>query len=157
MTESSLKSMLGLAVGLLLVGATVWAIYMRFAVIAPRLKKIQHELLDPYLALQARGEFETAYGQYTTPEYQQRFPLQMYLEHHRENQAKFGKRLKVEPRQDSSPFFENESSSYLIYYLVEFEQAPVMIAFEVVPGAAGYRIRSAHREGGDDSLWAEPW
>jgi|GEM_PF-3588985 len=157
MAESSLKSLLGLAVGLLLVGGTAWAIYMRFAVIAPRLQKIQHELLAPYLALQAEGKLAEAYERYTTPAYRHRFPLEKYLEHHRESQAKWGRRLSLEVQQDTSPFFENESSSYLIYYLFQFEKAPVMVAFEIVPGPAGYRIQSAHTEGAGDSLWAAPW
>jgi len=151
-----LKPLLGVLAGVLLVAAIIAAVVMRVKVISPRVDKLCKE--EPYLALQATGEFRSAYDKFTTADYQKQFPFEEVLRFHEELLAKNGKVTGKEFVRDSAPFFEKEGESiYQISYRVLYEKGSVRVIFELVPTQGSYRIISTNVEATPGSLRLRPY
>lgn len=153
-----LKPLIGILAGVLLLSVTIAAVFMRVQVVGPRVDKLCKEVLEPYLALQATGEFRSAYDQFTTADYQKQFPFEEVLGFHQELLAKNGKVTGKEFVRDSAPFFEEEGESiYQVSYRVLYEKGAVRVIFELVPLQGSYRIVSTNVEVAPGSLRLRPY
>jgi len=153
-----LKPLLGIFVGVLLVIAVIAAVVMRIKVVGPRVDKLCKEVLEPYLALQATGEFRSAYDQFTTADYQKQFPFEEVMKFHQELLTKNGKVTGKEFVRDSAPFFEKEGESiYQVSYRILYEKGSTRVIFELVPVQGSYRIISTNVEVAPGSLRIRPY
>ena len=153
-----LKPLSGILAGVLLAAAVIAAVLMRVQVVGPRVDKLCKEVLEPYLALQAKGEFRSAYDHFTTADYQKQFPFDEVMRFHQELLAKNGKVTGKEFVRDSAPFFEEEGESvYQISYRVLYEKGSVRVIFELVPTQGSYRIISTNVEATPGSLRLRPY
>ena len=155
--KSAIKTIAGVFIAVLLVGAIGTVIYLRVAHIAPNLKQIQQECIDVYVSLQDQGSIDEAYTGLTTEAFQKRYSLEEVTAANNERTRNLGRRVFHEMVKERSPLYEYEGASYQLHYRMQYENGSELMAFEVVPTDTGYRINATHTEVRPGHLQAAPW
>jgi len=152
------KVAIGVLIGVLVLAGVVTAVVLRLKVIKPRVERIKAEVIEPYLDLQAQGDFRTAYARFTAPAYQQQFTVEEVERYHQELAEKHGRVTGREFVRDISPFYEKEGESiYQISYRVLYEKSWERVVFELVPLEGSYRIVLTNVEVRPGSLRFKPF
>ena len=161
MTESSVPHPIAaLVVAALMLGGVGYGVYHALAQAPKAEARLEQTLFEPYFKALSAGHVDEAWQRYTTPRYQQLFPIEQYRQHWQQAFSKSGRIVERSLFAANGAYELASKRDYTaVKYQLTFEHDYVQAVYEVVSDAQGHpRIDWAGRHPSGSSLTSpEPW